>query len=86
MADKSCPCSPVRFWPALTALIRWAWLTLVVIRLAVDIGPRSAPGYDPRRKVVLCPKCGQKVRLEADGWGSCHHCGHEFDGSRAREA
>jgi hypothetical protein len=72
---RSCHASRLRLWALLAA-----------IRFAIDMGPRSAPGYDPRRKVVLCPSCGKKVRLEADGWGYCRRCRLEFDGSVAEEA
>lgn len=48
-----------------------------IARLTVEGGPRSAPGYN-RRKFAPCPKCGKKVRVEADGWGYCRNCRQEF--------
>ena len=65
---------------------RLPWMLLVFMRFAVDGGPRSSPGYNLRGRVVLCPTCGKKVRLEKDGWGYCRKCRREFDGRSAREA
>jgi hypothetical protein len=40
--------------------------------------------HSPGRPVfVLCPECAGKVRLAADGWGYCRHCGGEFRGRAA---
>jgi hypothetical protein len=75
---------PPRPCRALAAL-RLFWV-LAFARFAVDGGTRSAPGYDPYRRVVLCPWCGRKVRLGADGWGYCRTCRSEFDGSNAEGA
>jgi hypothetical protein len=68
-----------------TPRLRLYWI-LVFARFAVDGGARSAPGYDPYRRVVLCPWCGKKVRLKADGWGYCSRCRADFDGSNAEGA
>jgi hypothetical protein len=63
---------------ALKLAARGLWL-VAVIRLAVQGGPRSAPGYNRPNRFEPCPQCGHKVRVEADGWGYCRRCGKEFD-------
>ena len=56
----------------------WLWV-LAVTRFAVEGGARSSPGYNRRKKFVSCPKCGKKVRLQADGWAYCSTCRSEFE-------
>lgn len=86
MADEISSWPPTDSCRALAASAWWFSVLLVVVRFAVDGGPRSSAGYDPRRKVVLCPHCKKKVRLEPDGWGYCRSCRRDFDGRKAEEA
>jgi phage terminase large subunit GpA-like protein len=66
---------PVETTPRRAVLGRRA-LPAVLILLAAGLG---ALAPDRRRKFVPCPKCGEKVRLEADGWGQCFDCDIEFE-------
>ena len=77
MPDEASSAPPTRYCRALALAVRWLWV-LAVMRFAVQGGPRSAPGYNHRRKFVPCPKCGKKVRLQADGWAYCRSCRSEF--------
>jgi hypothetical protein len=86
MAGETSSWPPTRSRQASRLRTCCLWALLAAVRFATDVGPRSGPGYDPRRKVVLCPECGRKIRLEADGWGHCRRCRLTFDGSVAEEA
>ncbi len=70
--------SPTRCCRVLATASRWFWV-LAVVRLAIRDGSRLPPGYSWRRKLVPCPTCGKKVRLQADGWAYCTVCHAEFE-------
>lgn len=73
-ATRSSPLT--RYCRAVVIAASWLW-ALAGMRFAVQGGPRSSPGYN-RKKFVPCPKCGEKVRLNADGWAYCSSCRSEF--------
>lgn len=78
MPDASSWSSPAPRYRALTTVAWGLWL-FEVARLAVQGGPRSAPGYNRRNRFEPCPQCGEKVRVAADGWGYCRSCRQDFD-------
>jgi hypothetical protein len=86
MADEKSSWLPTRSCQVSRLRASCLWALIAAMRFATDVGPRSGPGYDPRRKVVLCPECGRRIRLEADDWGYCRRCRLTFDGSAAEEA
>jgi hypothetical protein len=79
MPDDSSSPSPVPSGCRLLTIASLGLWVFEVTRFAVDGGPRSSPGYNRRRKFALCPKCGHKVRVGADGWGYCRKCREEFN-------
>lgn len=78
MPDARSLPSPAPRYRTLTMVASGLWLFEVTL-LAVQGGPRSAPGYNRRSRFEPCPECGEKVRVGADGWGYCRNCREEFD-------
>jgi hypothetical protein len=78
MLDETGSSPQTRHCRMLEAAVGLFWV-LVVMRFAVQGGSRSSPGYNRRSKFAQCPKCGENVRLEADGWGYCYGCDIEFE-------
>jgi hypothetical protein len=85
MSDQACSWSPTPYRMVASASC-WVWAILIVTRLATHGGSRRSPGYLQQRKIVLCPACAKKVRLQADGRGYCRKCRLDFDGRKAKEA
>jgi hypothetical protein len=78
MPDETGSSSQTCYHRAL-ALAAWGLWVLAATRFTVERGSRRAPGYNRRRRFALCPECGEKVRVQADGWCYCRDCGIEFE-------
>lgn len=45
------------------------------------MAPLSFPGHGHNSRPIVLHDCGEKVRLQADGWGFCRECRVEFNGA-----
>lgn len=64
--------------------IGWFLIGLVFSLLAlIAVGLMGPPDELNRTNAKTCPKCAEKVRVEAV---TCRHCGHEFSAAEMQEA